>query len=93
MKKKVCLVVAGVLAFCTAGVIASRNNNANRNDTLAANVEALSNTEGGSAKTWQCWSQLKESDMSITTMCGDPCKEKKGYVGVGLSSECYSNDN
>ena len=59
----------------------------------AANVEALSDTEGGSAKVWQCWSQLKECDMSITTMCGNPCKEKKGYVGVGFTSECYSSEN
>lgn len=92
MKKKTCIVVASVLAFCAAGIIASQNDSAKGNDTLAANVEALSGMEGGSAKVWHCWSQFQKSDLSSTTECGNPCATKDGYIGIGLTSLCYGDD-
>ena len=55
-----------------AGVKAFRSQACCENDLLAQNIEALSESEGGSSDSWDCWSALKEG--SGAWKCGNPCE-------------------
>ncbi len=62
----------------------------NSQTLLEQNVEALSQNEGGSSETWDCWSQL-EKGTGITWLCGEPCVPYKKYKGTSGRSKCVKN--
>ena len=58
---------------------------------LLANVEALSNGEGGSSDRWPCWSKVTGERYGIW-VCGNPCTyNSHGYSSRSSDGWCYKN--
>ena len=69
-KKLITLCIAAVAVILGYGGMKAYKNVGN-NNLMLANVEALTQGDEPSAKSWPCWSEVKKGDG--VWVCGAPC--------------------
>ena len=71
MKKKMVFALSAIVLGVAGYVGYQRVSASSENDLFLANVEALSTGDGGSSKSWDCWSNVKRGNG--VWVCGNEC--------------------
>ena len=86
-KKLITLCIAAVAVILGYGGMKAYKNVGN-NNLMLANVEAFTQGDEPSAKSWPCWSELKKGDG--VWLCGAPCRylgSKNAKGGEGMCTQ------
>ncbi len=94
MKTRLTLCTAAAVTIISSTYLSfSTSSNGARefSDLELANIEALSDEEGGTSTSWTCWSKQKEGKGGYWR-CGNPCQWIDDREADGPKGKCFKTD-